>query len=339
MECTLVKKWMAQGKLAKYFYVQYDHRLGRLRYARDDELAGKPFWGYHGEAGKQVGVAEIPHLPPREQGRKTMRDLDTDHDHRLALVTGATGAIGKAIALEIARQPRYSVVLLCRDCQKAGEVAGEIATLSGNEQVRHEIVDLSSKKSIQDLAERLREPVHVLVNNAASSPRTRQETSAGIELQFATNVLGYFWLTRALCDQLRAGSPSRVVNVASYWAGDLDLDDLEFNRRPYNNNTAYRQSKQANRMLTVAFAERFREYGITVNACHPGDVNSRLSNDLGFGGHQSPQEGAQTPVWLAIGNIGQRETGRYFADMQIQRCQFAEDRAAVNELYDACMAY
>jgi len=268
-----------------------------------------------------------------------MRDADQDHHHRLALVTGATGAIGKAIALEIALQPGHRVVLLCRDGHRAGKVVSEVAKLSGNERVSHEIVDLSSKDSIQALAQRLKDPVHVLVNTAAATPRRRRETSAGIELQFATNVLGYFWLTRALSDQLRAGSPSRVVNVASYWAGDLELDDLEFQRRPYNNNTAYRQSKQANRMLTVAFAERFREHGVTVNACHPGDVNSRLSNDLGFGGHETSRQGARTPAWLAIDAIGQRETGKYFEYMQMQRCRFGEDSEAVNALFEACMAY
>jgi NAD(P)-dependent dehydrogenase (short-subunit alcohol dehydrogenase family) len=137
----------------------------------------------------------------------------------------------------------------------------------------------------------------------------------------------------------RSGSPARVVNVASYWAGDLDLDDLEFRSRPYNNNTAYRQSKQANRMLTVAFAQRLREYGVTVNACHPGDVNSSVSNGLGFGGHESPREGARTPAWLAIDAIGQRESGKYFEHMQMQRCRFGEDSVGVEAIYQACMAY
>jgi len=274
-----------------------------------------------------------------QECQKSVRNPEQDHQHRLALVTGATGAIGRAIALELALEPDYSVVLLCRDRDKADKAASDITNRSGNERVRYEIVDLSSRDSIEALAHRLSEPVHVLVNNAAASPRRRQQTPAGIELQFATNVLGYFWLTRALIGQLRAGAPSRVVNVASYWAGDLDLDDLEFRRRPYNNNTAYRQSKQANRMLTVAFAEQFRDLGITVNACHPGDVNSRLSNDLGFGGHETPQQGARTPVWLATGPIGQRETGKYFADRQMQRCRFGEDLAAVEALYQACAAY
>lgn len=268
-----------------------------------------------------------------------MRDTNQDQDHRLALVTGATGAIGKAIALEIAQQPGHRVVLLCRDPHKADKAVSEIIARSGNQRVSREVVDVSSKESVKAVAQRLQHPVHVLVNNAAITPRHRQETPEGIELQFATNVLGYFWLTRALAEQLRAGAPARVINVASYWAGDLDLDDLEFRSRPYNNNTAYRQSKQANRMLTVAFAQRLRGHGVTVNACHPGDVNSSLSNNLGFGGHESPYDGARTPAWLAIDAIGQRESGKYFEHMQMQRCRFGEDPVKVEALYRACLAY
>jgi NAD(P)-dependent dehydrogenase (short-subunit alcohol dehydrogenase family) len=130
-----------------------------------------------------------------------------------------------------------------------------------------------------------------------------------------------------------------VVNVASYWAGDLDLDDLEFRSRPYNNDTAYRQSKQANRMLTVAFAQRLREHGVTVNACHPGDVSSNVSNNLGFGGSDSPYDGARTPAWLATDAIGQRESGKYFERMQMQRCRFGEDSEMVEALYRACLGY
>ena len=67
-------------------------------------------------------------------------------------------------------------------------------------------------------------------------------------------------MTQAFGEVLKESAPARVINVASYWAGDLDVDDLEFKRRRYNNGTAYRQSKQANRMLTAAFAERFKTF-------------------------------------------------------------------------------
>jgi NAD(P)-dependent dehydrogenase (short-subunit alcohol dehydrogenase family) len=178
-----------------------------------------------------------------------------------------------------------------------------------------------------------------LINNAAASPPTRQETPEGIERQFATNVLGYVWMTQAFSDILIESAPARVVNVASYWAGNLDLADLEFKRREYRNGTAYRQSKQANRMLTVSFSEQLHPHGVTVNVCHPGDVNSKLSNDLGFGGHESPADGARTPVWLATQPIGGQVTGKYFEHQRDVRCRFGEDREAVAALYQACLAY
>jgi len=84
-----------------------------------------------------------------------MQDTDQDQDHHLALVTGATGAIGKAIALAIAQQPSYRVVLLCRDPHKADKAVSEIIERSGNRQVSFETVDVSSKESIDAVAQRL----------------------------------------------------------------------------------------------------------------------------------------------------------------------------------------
>jgi NAD(P)-dependent dehydrogenase (short-subunit alcohol dehydrogenase family) len=259
--------------------------------------------------------------------------------NRVALVTGATGAIGKGIAQGIAEKDGYEVVLAARDEDRAKRAVQDIVQVSGNNRVRYELVDVSRRASIQALAERWQGALHVLVNNAAVTPRRRQETPEGIELQFATNVLGYVWMIQALAEHLRRSAPARVVNVASYWAGDLDLNDLEFKRRRYNNNKAYRQSKQANRMLTVADAERLRPYGISVNACHPGDVNSKLSNNLGFGGSETPEQGARTPVWLATDPTGQAETGKYFERMREIRCWFGEDRQAVEKLYEVCLSY
>lgn len=255
------------------------------------------------------------------------------------LITGATGAIGKAIARQLAGHEEFEVVLACRDAERAEQAVAEIQRAVRKRNVRYELVDVSRQASIQALVNRWRGPLHVLINNAAASPRQRQVTPEGIEMQFATNVLGYFWMTHLFSEQLKASAPARVINVASYWAGDLDLADLEFKRRRYSNGAAYRQSKQANRMLTVAFAKRLKPFAITVNACHPGDVNSRLSNDLGFGGHATPDQGADTPVWLATGPIGQYETGKYFEQRRETRCPFGEDTAAVEALYAACLIY
>ena len=259
--------------------------------------------------------------------------------HSVVLVTGATGAIGKAIAQQLATRPAYEVILLGREEHRTRSAAREVRDQSGNQKVTHELVDLSSRRSVDKLAARIQKPIQILINNAAATPRRREQTQEGIERQFATNVLGYLWMIQAFADQLKEAEKARVVNVASYWAGDLVLEDLEFKRRPYNNNIAYRQSKQADRMLTVALAGRLEPHGVTVNACHPGDVNSRLSNSLGFGGHESPRQGASTPVWLATAPELAGETGKYFEHMRLQRCRFGEDSNAVEALYSACLAY
>jgi NAD(P)-dependent dehydrogenase (short-subunit alcohol dehydrogenase family) len=254
---------------------------------------------------------------------------------RVFLVTGASGTIGEAIARGLAEDPSAEVVLACRNEHKARSAADRITFHTGNPKVRCEIVDLSIGDSIEALAARWRGPLHVLVNNAATAPRTRQTTAEGLERQFATNVLGYFRMIRAFTRILTDSLPARVVNVASYWAGDLELDDLEFTRRPYDNDRAYRQSKQADRMLTVAFADRLPD-GVAINACHPGDVSSQLSRDLGFGGREPAERGAATPVLLAIDPIGAELSGAYFEHGKPKTCRFSKDHEAIDALYAAC---
>lgn len=258
---------------------------------------------------------------------------------RVFLVTGATGAIGRAIAERLARDIRHQVVLVGHDAQRTEAAADAIRFTTRNDSVGFAVADLSRKAPIQALAARWKGPLHVLINNAAVAPRRRTETPEGIELQLATNVLGYLWLSNALEPVLRASAPARVINVASYWAGDLDVDDLEFRRRPYNNNTAYRQSKQANRMLSLAAAERLAGSGVTVNACHPGDVHSTLSRELGFGGSDTPDEGAALPVQLAVDPALETVTGAYFERGQQVRERFGDDRAALAALVERCSRY
>ncbi|MDX1431765.1 MAG: SDR family NAD(P)-dependent oxidoreductase [Gammaproteobacteria bacterium] len=257
----------------------------------------------------------------------------------VVLVTGATGAIGKAIAREIAAAPDHEVVVLARDRDKAARTVAELRRQTGNEHVRHVLADLSRRESIRALAAGWQGPLHVLVNDAGVTPRRREETPEGIELTFATNVLGYFWMIDEFRPHLERSAPAQVVNVASYYAGDLDQDDLEFHRRRYDNNTAYRQSKQANRMLTVAQAAELVDAGIRVNACHPGDVRSTLSANLGFGGSDSPEEAAHTPAMLALARLGATSTGRWFERGREAACPFARDRAAIDTLYEICRSY
>ena len=260
-------------------------------------------------------------------------------ENKRAIITGATGAIGKAIVRQVMAKGNFHVTMIARDEEKARRTKEDIIKTTGLSSIDYEVVDLAIKQEIFTLATRIKGPVHVLVNNAAQCPGQRRESPDGIELQWATNVLGYFWMMEAFAPHLKAGAPSRVVNVASYWAGNLDLADPEFRRRHYDNDEAYRQSKQASRMLTVAFAERLQADGITVNACHPGDVNSKLSNDLGFGGHETPDQGADTPSWLATSPDVEGITGKYFADRREQFCSFSRDRAGIEQLMEVCKKY
>ncbi|MBN2573770.1 MAG: SDR family NAD(P)-dependent oxidoreductase [Deltaproteobacteria bacterium] len=259
-------------------------------------------------------------------------------ERRVAIVTGANGAIGVGICQGLAER-NYEVVMVCRNAGRARQADGEIEKAVSGARLRIEIVDVSRKQEIAALAGRFAGRLDVLVNNAAVAPRRRTETPEGIETEFATNVLGYVWMMQAFEKALSAAAPARIVNVASYWAGDLDLDDLEFKRRDYNNDTAYRQSKQCNRMLTVAFARRWPPSQITVNACHPGDVHSTLSHALGYGGHESPEQGADTPVWLATDPSVAGVTGKYFAGRRQQACQFAKDEQAIARLLEICESW
>jgi len=264
--------------------------------------------------------------------------LSNKTSQKVAGITGATGAIGLAIATQLATL-KYKVVLLTRDPGKSESAVDKIKSITGNQSISFMLVDLSRRSSIKDLASSWEGPMHILVNNAALSPTQRLETPEGIELQFATNVLGYFWMTEYFSSILSLFAPSRIVNVASYWAGDLDLEDLEFTKRPYHNHAAYRQSKQANRMLTPVFSKILESKGITVNTCHPGDVNSSLSNSLGFGGSQSPEWGAKTPVWLATSPALDKLSGKYFENCQEISCPFAADEIRSQKLYEICQSY
>ena len=261
------------------------------------------------------------------------------NNKRVVIVTGAYGEIGKAIAESIAKNHQYEVVLVGRDENRLIDAVSEIRISTSNKLTRYEVVDLSRKTSIEKLAAEWEGPLHVLVNNAGTTPRQRMETPEGIEMQFATNVLGYLWMINHMSKFMHEVEDARIVNVASYWAGGLNFDDLEFKQRSYNNDSAYRQSKQANRMLSTYLSGKLAGDRIVVNACHPGEVNSKLSNDLGFGGHESPEQGAATPVWLAVSDQAANITGKYFEYMEQVSCKFSTNYQQMERLYKLCDAY
>ena len=258
-----------------------------------------------------------------------------NHQEKNAIVTGAYGAIGKAIAAGIATHG-YRVTLVGRDAEKLSETREQLIRETNNKEIAAEVVDLGLNRDILAFSRRWQGPLHLLVNNAATAPKRRTETAEGIEVQWATNVLAYFWMIRYLEPFMHNINDARIVNVASYWAGGMTLSDPEFKTNPYDNDKAYRQAKQANRMITVAFAERLAPKGITVNSCHPGDVNSKLSNAFGFGGSESPEEGAATPLFLALSPGMEGITGKYFEHMKEAKCAFSKDLKEVEALFEVC---
>lgn len=257
---------------------------------------------------------------------------------RTAIVTGAYGAIGKGIAEGMAAAG-YRLVMAGRNETALEQCRKDLIHSTGSEDISYHVVDLSRKQQVQAFADAWKGPLHVLINNAATTPRSRLETPEGIEMQFATNVLGYLWMAQFFSKYMEGLEDARVVNVASYWAGDMDLNDLEFKARRYHNDTAYRQSKQANRMLTRALVPVLGEKGITVLAAHPGDVNSKLSNNLGYGGWESPAQGAATPLFCATDPSLKGVSGKYFEHKQEVFCPFADNNKEVSRLYEFCMGY
>ncbi len=264
-----------------------------------------------------------------------MGDTPARMSGQTCLVTGANSGIGREIALGLARQGTR-VVMACRN-EGRGEAAREqIAAISGNDAIELRLVDLSSRASIRQLATRLRgelDALHVLVNNAGIWSQKRRASPDGIESTWATNQLGYYLLTQELMDLLRAAPRARVVNVASQFAGELDLGDVQFDRRGYAGPTAYKQSKQANRMWTWALARRLEGSSVTANAMHPGGVRTPLFRKAGgllgpaialwaLAAGRGPGKGADTAVWLATDPDLATTSGRFWIDRSDVRCRF-----------------
>ena len=268
-------------------------------------------------------------------------------ENKRVVVTGATSGIGKEVAIQLASLGAH-VVLACRDGLRGKQLASDINASVGADRATVMTVDTSDQSSIRAFACGYCDAygvLDVLVNNAGVLVAEGRKTSVdGVELTFATNVLGYHLLTMQLLDALKGGAPSRVVNVASTFAGDVGLDDLQFDRRPYDGMAAYAQSKACDRMLTRAFARRLEPHSITVNAMAPGlMLGTNLYRDLPPEGRRgleqlggrSVSDGADTAVWLASSPDLMGVTGRFFEQRSEVPCQF-RDEDAEGRLWEAC---
>ncbi|WP_157937076.1 SDR family NAD(P)-dependent oxidoreductase [Geodermatophilus chilensis] len=268
-------------------------------------------------------------------------------DGRRAIVTGPTSGIGKEIARQLATFGA-EVVLACRDVDRGKRTAREISAGTGTGPAVMAI-DTSSQNSIRQFADDYRQrygSLDVLVNNAGVLRPGREVSVDGYELTFATNVLGYHLLTRELVDALRASTFARVINVASVYASDVDLDDLQFERRPYDGMRAYAQSKACDRMLSWAFARRLQPDGVTVNAVAPGlvletalyrDLPAEIRHYLEQQPSRTIAEGANSAVWLATNPDVASVTGRFYDQRTEVDCQF-RDVDAEEKLWDLCQA-
>ncbi len=180
---------------------------------------------------------------------------------------------------------------------------------------------------------------------------TRTLTAEGLELQFAVNILSYFLIMVGLASLLkRSGPGARVINVASNLAGDLEVDDLQFARRDYDAMTAYKQAKQANRMLTwhaasAVFGGDGESAGagagaVTCNAMHPGVTTSSILKGLGYEkGWDTDEKCAATAIFLAMdeGEAG-ASTGKYWQDCQEKPCEWQGTAEANAALWARCAA-
>jgi NAD(P)-dependent dehydrogenase (short-subunit alcohol dehydrogenase family) len=262
------------------------------------------------------------------------------------VITGATSGIGREAATRLASLGAH-VLLACRDTVRGEQVADDIRARSGRESATVMKLDVSDPSSIRVFSDAYRsayDSLDVLVNNAGVLLATRETNVDGIELTFATNVLGSFLLTTRLLDALRAAPSARVVNVASTFASDVDLDDLQFDRRAYNGMAAYAQSKACDRMLSWALARRLSEHSVTVNAMAPGlMLGTRLYREVSpdslryleqLGGRSVP-EGADTVVWLASSPDVDGVCGKFFELRAEVACEFRDEHAE-ERLWEAC---
>jgi NAD(P)-dependent dehydrogenase (short-subunit alcohol dehydrogenase family) len=201
--------------------------------------------------------------------RWTASDLP-DLSGRTAIVTGANSGIGRVAALELARAGA-SVTLAVRDTTK-GKAAAD--GMTGNVTVRR--LDLADLGSVRSFADATEGPVNLLVDNAGVMATPEKRTTDGFEMQIGTNHLGHFALTNLLLPRIT----DRVVVVSSdlHRNGRIDLDDLNWQRRPYKAWDAYSQSKLANLIFVLELQRRLTEAGSTVRALavHPGYAATNL---------------------------------------------------------------
>ena len=276
----------------------------------------------------------------------------TSMDDRVCLVTGATTGIGAVTARELARLGA-TVVGIGRSADRCATRERDIRQLTGNQNVRFLVADLSSQAQVRDTAARFLADypsLHVLVNNVGGLFPTVQRTVDGIELTLALNHLAPFLLTNLLLDRFKASAPARIVVVSSgaHVGATVDFDRLQ-GPPGLGGLRTYGQSKLANLYFTYELARKLAGTGVTVNALHPGVV----ATNFGRGGAGlmgrivaalmpisnlfalSPDEGAKTIIYLASSPDVEGVTGKYFTKQRaVASSEISYDKAVARRLWD-----
>src|SRR5258708_3836355 len=200
------------------------------------------------------------------------------------LVTGVSAGLGVETARSLAAHGAQ-VVGTARDLNKAKAATEQVrkdAVANGGSFELVEL-DLANLKSVRACADRLLakgEPLDVVIANAGVMATPFGHTADGFETQFGTNHLGHFVLVNRIASLIRDGG--RLINLSSsgHRYGNVDLEDPNFERTPYEPFVAYGRSKTANILFAVAFDERHRDRGVRAAAVHPGGIKTELSRHM-----------------------------------------------------------
>ncbi|MDZ3822514.1 MAG: SDR family NAD(P)-dependent oxidoreductase [Pseudoxanthomonas sp.] len=221
---------------------------------------------------------------------------------RTVLVTGSTDGLGRALALALAAQGAH-VIVHGRNAARGQAVVDEIAA-AGQGSAEFVAADFASLQGVRDFADAIaaRHPrLDLLVNNAGiaiTGAQPRRTSEDGHELQFAVNYLAGWILVHRLRPALAAAAPSRVVNVASISAHDIDFDDVML-EQPGASARGYGQSKQAQVTMTAALAPAFAADGITMISLHPATLmDTTMVRDIGVPPRTTVAEGRDTVMAL-----------------------------------------
>jgi NAD(P)-dependent dehydrogenase (short-subunit alcohol dehydrogenase family)/carbon monoxide dehydrogenase subunit G len=246
---------------------------------------------------------------------------------KTTIVTGATSGLGRAAALGLAKKGAR-VILVGRNSEKLEETHREMVEETGNTEIGRQVADLALMDEVRRLADRLLEEepgIHVLVNNAGALYPQRGLTAEGIEKSLALDLLSPFLLTNLLLPRMTASQPARIVNVSSggMYTQKIRVDDLQFEKGRYDGSVAYARAKRGLVILTEIWAEQWKGEGVIVHSMHPGwadtpGVSSSLPTFYRVTKSilRTPEEGADTIVWLAASAEAASSTGRFWLDRQ-----------------------